>query len=221
MEKLFSEVQAQQSQVDPCAFCKSCHLTNSSRNTHTSHCTGCTHHSLLDTQTSVAHQSHGKCLLAATQQPLHACCALLDLQGKHDRDSKNCHACDRLLQSDLHLLLSAVNLQVLSVSRPRSVSHRSSARRATEPDMSLAMQTATAQCGRAAVPTQHSRLSTVQPATDPANAESSTATDAVLTKAVTVPQIAVKVQRSLTWTEGDSIDSGQSGETCCQARCLH
>lgn len=101
------------------------------------------------------------------------------------------------------------------------MSHRSSARRATEPDMSLAMQTATAQRATAAVPTQHSRLSTVQPAADPAKAESGAATDAVLAQAVTVPQIVVKVQRSLTWTEGDSVDSGQSGEICCSAKYLH
>lgn len=102
----------------------------------------------------------------------------------------------------------------MAVSRARSTTHRTSTRRATEPDMSLAFHTASTDSASASTPTHQPTAHAIQAETPPTHTEWTDAghgTVAMAENTGTAVQVAVKVQRSLTWTEGETADFSQTG----------
>ena len=131
--------------------------------------------------------------------------------SRHDMN----HHCLTYEQSTWHM-------QVMAVSRARSTTHRTSTRRATEPDMSLAFHTASTDSASASTPTQQPTAHALQAEAPPTPTEWTVAehgTIAMAESTGTAVQIAVKVQRSLTWTEGGTADFSQSGTATHCNRC--
>lgn len=208
MEKLFSEVQVQQSQVRLFYLAYLSYSITSAE----------------QTQIKSSHVSAATCPPVCAFAALCTCCIMqttimpndtqqsLVPQAVNQASQLQCCCIYKFSPYDAVLLL----LQVLGVSRPRSTSHRASTRRATEPDMSLTMHTASNESAVPAVPTQHSRLQSAQSGFRLVSHETpgSIAAGSVLEEAEHVHQIEVKVQRSLTWAEGETVDFDQSGAIC-------